>query len=589
MFQSVSKHSICCALFTVLGADHSFLFCAFNLFQFLKALILTSFYPHCFTPFCLFQSLSIHSISLNPFSVLGAVHTSPVLGFGVFGFPMAVDAIPCGEDFRNSHPRGATRHPPSFFLRNLSALFKAIDSECRMQEMGSQPEAREGDEVIYYVNRDTSGWVQQHVRRRVYIELKLECTRNRTRNHNKARDDWLCVYCKGSFLSKLRLTDHRLGGCAHGPVNSNGVKWDLPVYPNLKTAKQGKDLKHSLQRGEGEVWDNLSDEDVWYELNPELRDITTPPAGARVVERRFMEATLENLRACPPRTPDSRPPPRFKPPLPRRQQSAPHEPEVVDIPEDDSEPEAPLPRPSKRRHAEAGEDAGPSARPSKRRHAETPDGHRVQHSPRQWNAPPRKQAPVHQRQTSGSDQAAPNHSRSSHPPPGGHRVPPPLPIRVTPIQTRSPSPERAAILAPIPPAHVPAAVAPVPPVTPAIPTESPGGSQDMAAELRNERQAFYLKAASAARASVQMETPKPPLRTPIQPPALFYLMSCGLLAFDLEGGRYEDFEVEVQQWKGDPTFMDRLFAAFGRFCNPKHQVHCICHTLQLYEPCVPRS
>jgi hypothetical protein len=154
--------------------------------------------------------------------------------------------------------------------------------------------------------------------------------------------------------------------------------------------------------------------------------------------------------------------------------------------------------------------------------------------------------------------------------------PPPNPIRVTPIQSRSPSPERATILGPPPPAAHVFADAPVPHVTPATPMESPRGEEDMAAEFRKERFASYLRAASVARGSVQMDIPKPPLRPPIQPPGLFYLMSSGLLAFDLEGGKYEDFETEVQQWKDDPTFIDKLFAAFGRFCNPKHQVTTIC-------------
>lgn len=498
-----------------------------------------------------------------------------VLGFGAIGCrPMAVDALPPGEGCRSSSPRllrhiarAATRHHPSSFLTPLTALFRAIDSQCRMQDMDSQPAAAEDEEVIYYVNRDSAGWVEQHVRRRVYIELKMECTRNRTRNVHKARDDWLCVYCRGSFLSKLRLTDHRVGGCAHGPVNSNGLKWDLPVYPNLKTAKQGKDLKHSLQSGQGEFWDKLRDETVWLELNPELRDVTTPPPGAKVVERWFMVSTLETLKACPPRTPDSRPPPIAKPPLPPRQQTAPHATvEVVDLREEENEPEAQPARPSKRRHAQPEEDEAAPSRPSKRMHAESPEGHRVQHSARQFNAAPRKQVPVHDRRSTGTPPP-----RSAHPPASGQRVPPPHPIRVTPIQSRSPSPERGAILASSPAAHVPPD-APVPPVTPATPMETSRGEKDPAAELRKERHAFYLKAASAARASVQMECPKPPLRPMLPPPALFYLVSCGLLAFDLEGGKYEDFKAEVQQWKDGSGFMDRLFAAFGRFCNPKHQV-----------------
>ena len=130
-------------------------------------------------------------------------------------------------------------------LPPLTALFLAIDLQ--NMESGAQAQQRAADEVVYYVNRDHSGWVEQRVRRRVYIELKLECTRNRKRDLQKARDDWLCLYCGGSFPSKLRLTDHRVVGCPRGPVDANGEKFQLPVYPNLKTTKQGKDLKLALQ------------------------------------------------------------------------------------------------------------------------------------------------------------------------------------------------------------------------------------------------------------------------------------------------------------------------------------------------------
>ena len=121
----------------------------------------------------------------------------------------------------------------------MAVLFRAIDFHCRLQNMDRRPRARasEEDEVIYYVNRDSAGWVEQHVWRRVYIELKLECIRNRSRDVGKARNDWLCLYCRGSFPSKLRLTDHRVAGCACRPLDSNGSRWELPVYPNLKTAK----------------------------------------------------------------------------------------------------------------------------------------------------------------------------------------------------------------------------------------------------------------------------------------------------------------------------------------------------------------
>jgi hypothetical protein len=69
-----------------------------------------------------------------------------------------------------------------------------------------------------------------------------------------------------------------------------------------------------------------------------------------------------------------------------------------------------------------------------------------------------------------------------------------------------------------------------------------------------------------------MDAPKPPLRPPIQPPVLFYLLPCGLLAFALENGDFHAFEEEVTNLKNDPAFMDRVFAAYGRFYSAKHQV-----------------
>jgi hypothetical protein len=82
-------------------------------------------------------------------------------------------------------------------------------------------------------------------------------------------------------------------------MDSDGARWELPVYPNLKTAKQGKDLKLALQRGDGNVWDTLHDDAIWLELNPELQDPTFPPAGARVQVQRFMEPTIDMLQASP--------------------------------------------------------------------------------------------------------------------------------------------------------------------------------------------------------------------------------------------------------------------------------------------------
>ena len=111
---------------------------------------------------------------------------------------MAVGALPLAQGSRDllarmfiHSPIRPNFHPPSFMLPPQSALFLAIDLDCRMQNMGSgaQTSFNEDDQVVYFVNRDFAGWVQQVVRRRVYVELKLECTRNRSRDVQKARDD----------------------------------------------------------------------------------------------------------------------------------------------------------------------------------------------------------------------------------------------------------------------------------------------------------------------------------------------------------------------------------------------------------------
>ena len=186
------------------------------------------------------------------------------------------------------------------------------------------------------------------------------------------------------------------------------------------------------------------------------------------------------------------------------------------------------------------------------------------YSPRQFNAAPRRHPPMPQAQHVGA---------------AASRRLPPRPLRVAPIQSRSPSPERAVILPPPMPHVTPVSpvpdvtpVSPVPHVTPVTPVESPTHSHDLASGLRRDRQAYYVKAASAARASVRMDTPKPSLRPPIQPPGLFYLMACGLLTFDLECGEFQAFQAEVDKWQTDPLFMLRFFAAYGRFYSPSHHV-----------------
>ena len=487
---------------------------------------------------------------------------------------MAVGPIPPMEGCTNPVPRMlrlATRapkiHPPSFTLPPEIALFLAIDLHCVLQNMESAAHTPLGaeDEVVYYVNRDFSGWVEQRVTRRVYIELKLECTRNRKRDGHKARDDWLCVYCRHSFTSKLRLTDHRVVGCPCGPLDSAGARWELPVYPNLKTAKQGKDLKLALQRGEGNVWDTLHDNAIWIELNPELEDPILPPAGARVQVRRFMEPTLERLQASPAKGGGSaqgkhRP---DRPPKPRTAPAA--SPEVVDL-EDDNSADTDLPIPQ----------------PRKRSHTEMEDGHVPYTSHRQFDRVHKKPNAEPSRRSDGADRPRPKPPRMPRP----SQRPPSQPLRVTPIQSRSPSPERVAIQAPPTPVpHVPPA-APMPSTTPVTrnKTHAPrnevpvprnknsSGEHDVAGRLRKDRQTFYLKAASAARANVKMDNPKPPLRPPVQPPGLFHLLQCGLLKFDLECGSFPDFQQEVDSWRNDPSFMDMLCAAYGRFHIRSHQV-----------------
>ena len=78
---------------------------------------------------------------------------------------------------------------PQCLLAPETALFFAIDLDRSLQIMESYTGAPTADEVTYYVNKDSAGWVEQRVRRRVYIELKLECTRNRYGDTQKARDD----------------------------------------------------------------------------------------------------------------------------------------------------------------------------------------------------------------------------------------------------------------------------------------------------------------------------------------------------------------------------------------------------------------
>ena len=112
--------------------------------------------------------------------------------------------------------------------------------------------------------------------------------------------------------------------------------------------------------------------------------------------------------------------------------------------------------------------------------------------------------------------------------------------------------------------HVPQP-APTPSVTPIPADNNLRGEHELATRLQKDLQAFYLKAASAACAEVKMDTAKPPLRPPVQPLGIFHLLQCGFLKFDLECGSISAFQEEVEGWKNNPSCMDRMWAAYGRF------------------------
>ena len=200
------------------------------------------------------------------------------------------------------------------------------------------------------------------------------------------------------------------------------------------------------------------------------------------------------------------------------------------------------------------------------------EGHGVFHSPRQFRDEARKSKPMHYPRSTDGERERAKPPRNSPRSSGPQCSVPPRPLRVTPIQARSPSPERDVILAPPTPVpHAPQASA-TPCVPPAPPMEKCADDLDIAGKLKKERQAFYIKAASDACSGVKMDIPKPPLMPPIQAPGLFHLLPCGLLKGDLECGDFQAFQDEVDKWRNDPSFLDRLFAAYGRFYTPTHQV-----------------
>jgi len=288
----------------------------------------------------------------------------------------------------------------------------------------------------------------------------------------------------------------------------------------LKTAKQGKDLKAALERGDGSIWNNLRDNSVWLELNPELKDVVYPPVGVKVQVRRFMEPSLSSLTACPAVTTECRAQPKVRQPIHRNQHTAPPaEPTFVNLPDDEDD------------------DTPPQSK--KRSHAQMAEEQRAFHSSRRFRDAHGRRSP----------QNPPKSARGA-PAQNVDRDGPTHPIRVTPLQSRQPSPDKVA--------------------TPDAPPDV--STDDAASMLRKDRHAFYMRAASTARVSVRMDTPKPVPKPSIQPPGLFYLVACGLINFDFERGELQTFEAEVQKWSEDLAFKDRLFAAYGRFYEPSHQV-----------------
>ena len=207
-----------------------------------------------------------------------------------------------------------------------------------------------------------------------------------------------------------------------------------------------------------------------------------------------------------------------------------------------------------------------ATRPRKRPRAHVTELPQPFYSSRQFNAAPPKRSQPARREGQSSQPT----ERSRHPSAAGaQQRASTQPLRVKPIQARSPSPERHAILPPLTPApHAPGNS----PRAPTSPVHTSTSAEDVALRLRKDRQAAYVKAASAAQSSVKMDNPKPQLRTRGDPPGLFHLMACGLLDFDFECGEFHAFEEEVTNWKNGTGFTERLLAAYGRFHLHFHQV-----------------
>ena len=264
--------------------------------------------------------------------------------------------------------------------------------------------------------------------------------------------------------------------------------------------------------------------------------------------RRFMEPTLARLTASV-ATAGGSGHPKPCPQINSKPRSAPAAfPDVVDLEDDaNDDTDPPIPRPRKRPRAEMEEDL-----------------HNY-HSPTQFGRSHKGSDAPPSRPSVYTESHKANPRRTPRPSPRSSSQP----LRVAPIQSRSPSPERAAILGPQTPIpHTPVATS----APPAPPRANSSVEHEVAARLRKERQAFYIKSASAARAEVKMDMVKPALRPPIQTPGLFHLLLCGLFQFDLQCDSWTSFEEEVTNWRNDPHCMDRLCAAYGRFYLPQHQV-----------------
>ena len=126
--------------------------------------------------------------------------------------------------------------------------------------------------VVHFDNQDLANWVEQHIQRRVYIELGIKAIGSDTCDIHKSWDDMQYVYCLEQFPSRLTLTYHQVGGRHAEPISFMGDKLELPsIYPNIYIAKQGKDLKIVLQRGDIDHSQFFHVDEYWSSSIPSLR------------------------------------------------------------------------------------------------------------------------------------------------------------------------------------------------------------------------------------------------------------------------------------------------------------------------------